>query len=561
MISNNFIISRRFMKLFKYVFLILLTVLITLFLSALPAIAANEQTGKPALHEDPSAPVVAQEQGKEPPPPPAETAWVVFHGRELFRVGTVSEVRADERADYLSIRLKSLAESPLFRTNKFLIKEDDNLSVSLIFSGSDYVTAVWEEEAKQLGKSRREIAEERMSIIPEAIDEYRHDYTPTSIIKGVLFAILATALLLVVISLIKRFRRKGEELVERWLSGKNIGEFMQGEGIVSFIKGVSRLLNLVFILWLLIVYLNIVLSFFPWTFGIAASLYELIIGPLKTFGAAFTDYLPNLFFLAAIIVVTVYILRAIKYFFSRLESKAITIKGFYSDWSAPTFQLVRIIVIAFAVVAAFPYIPGSSSPAFKGISIFMGVLFSLGSTSAVANIISGLILTYMRPFMVGDQVKVGETVGIVTERRLLSTRIQTPKNELVAIPNVYIVSNHIINYSYMSKEKGLLLHTAITIGYNSPWRVVHDLLIRAAMDTADILKEPKPFVLQTSLEDFYIRYELNAATDHPERRPQIYSELHQNIQDRFAGAGVEIMSPHYRQIRDSGVDTIHDKPD
>jgi small-conductance mechanosensitive channel len=549
------------MKLFKRVFLILQTGLIALLLFVLPAIAADEQKGKPDLHEVPTAPVIAQEQGKEPPQPPADTTtWVVFHGRELFRVGPVSEVGADTRANDLSVRLKSLSGSPLVRTDRFLIKDDENLGVSLIFSGSDFVTSVWEQEAKLLGKGRREIAEERMSIIREVIDEYRHDYSLSSILKGVLFAILATAVLLAVFALIKRLRRKGEELVERWLSGKTVGKFLHGESIVSFIKGVTRLLHLVVILWLLIIYLNLVLSFFPWTFGIAARLFELIIGPLKTFGTAFAGYIPNLFFLAAIIGITVYILRTIKYVFSSIESRAITIKGFYADWATPTFQLVRIIVIALAVVAAFPYIPGSSSPAFKGISIFLGVLLSLGSTSAVANIIGGLILTYMRPFMVGDHVKVGETVGSVMERRLLSTRIQTPKNELVAIPNAYIVSNHIINYSYMSKKKGLLLHTAVTIGYNSPWRVVHDLLISAAMDTADILKQPKPFVLQTSLEDFYIRYELNAATNHSERRPQIYSELHQNIQDRFAGAGVEIMSPHYRQIRDSGADTIPDGP-
>jgi small-conductance mechanosensitive channel len=206
-------------------------------------------------------------------------------------------------------------------------------------------------------------------------------------------------------------------------------------------------------------------------------------------------------------------------------------------------------------VAAFPYIPGSNSPAFKGISIFLGVLLSLGSTSAVANIFAGLLLTYMRPFVIGDQVEIGDTIGVVTERRLLSTRVITLKNELVVIPNIFIVSNSIINYSFMAKKKGLLLHTAVSIGYDSSWRQVHELLIKAAQDTAYILEKPKPFVLQTSLDDFYINYEINAATDHPEKRMEIYSELHQNIQDLFAGAGIEIVSPHYRQIKDSSADT------
>ncbi|GAG66479.1 unnamed protein product [marine sediment metagenome] len=152
-------------------------------------------------------------------------------------------------------------------------------------------------------------------------------------------------------------------------------------------------------------------------------------------------------------------------------------------------------------------------------------------------------------------------MGDVTERRLLSTRIHTTKNEQVAVPNMTILNGHIVNYSELAKEEGLILHTAVTIGYDAPWRTVHELLLAAAGDTADVLKEPPPFVLQTALEDFYIRYELNAATDRPDRMPAIYSGLHQNIQDRFAEAGVEIMSPHYRSRRDGTESTIPKKLD
>ena len=200
---------------------------------------------------------------------------------------------------------------------------------------------------------------------------------------------------------------------------------------------------------------------------------------------------------------------------------------------------------------AFPYIPGSSSPAFKGISIFLGVLFSLGSSGAVGNIVAGVILTYTRAFQAGDRVQIGEAVGDVVGKNLLATRVRTIKNEDITIPNALVLGSHIKNYSCHAREPGLILHTSVTIGYDAPWRTVHQLLIDAARNTRLVLAEPAPFVLQTALDDFYVSYQLNAYTGEAAQMAATYSELHQNIQDRFNVAGLEICSPHFSAMRDA----------
>jgi small-conductance mechanosensitive channel len=215
-----------------------------------------------------------------------------------------------------------------------------------------------------------------------------------------------------------------------------------------------------------------------------------------------------------------------------------------------------MMVIALTIIVIFPYLPGSKSPAFQGISIFVGVLLSLGSSSAVANAIAGIILTYMRSFLIGDWVKIGDTTGEVVEKNILVTRILTPKNEVITIPNATVMGGSVMNYTHEAKNAGVIFHTTVTIGYDAPWKMVNRLLLDAAMATENVLGDPQPFVLQTALNDFYVSYELNAYTDVPRRMQFIYSELHQNIQDKFNEAGVEICSPHFSSLRDGNTIAI-----
>ena len=233
-----------------------------------------------------------------------------------------------------------------------------------------------------------------------------------------------------------------------------------------------------------------------------------------------------------------------------------TIPGFYPDWANPTYQIARVLILAFMLIVIFPYMPGSDSQIFKGVSVFLGVLFTFGSAGALSNVVAGLVLTYMRAFILGDRVKIGDVTGDIVGKTLLVTRIRTIQNEIVSIPNSTVLNSHTLNYSSDAPEKGLIVYTTVTIGYDVPWRQVHQLLIDAALNTEMIDIEPVPYVLQTSLDDNYVSYRLNAYTKQPNKQAVIYSGLHQNIQDEFNKAGVEIMSPHYRAIRDGNTATI-----
>ncbi len=251
-----------------------------------------------------------------------------------------------------------------------------------------------------------------------------------------------------------------------------------------------------------------------------------------------------------------YFLKLVRMVFFEIQTGRITFTGFHKDWAQPTFKLSRFLIIVIAVVMVSPYLPGFGSPAFQGLSIFFGILLSLGSTAAIANIVAGTALTYMRPFNVGDRVKIADTMGDVVEKTLLVTRIRTIKNVEVTIPNSMVLGSHMINFSTEAKEGRLILFTSVTIGYDVPWRQVQELLIEAARVTNGIVTEPAPFILQTSLNDFSVTYELNAYTAEAQQLLRIQSELHANIQDKFNQAGVEIMSPTYSALRDGNQATI-----
>lgn len=317
-------------------------------------------------------------------------------------------------------------------------------------------------------------------------------------------------------------------------------------------KGI-RLALLLFIIYLL---LPVLFSLFPWTQGIAQQLIGYVIDPLKSIANAFLNFIPDLLTIAVISVVAYYLIKLLKFFHIEVAKERLVIPGFYPEWARPTFNLVKTIIIALTFIAIWPHLPMSNSDVFRGVSTFFGLLVALGGASAFSNIISGLVLTYMRSFKIGDRVKIGEVIGDVKEKTLLNTRIKTIKNEIVTIPNSQMLNSHTINYSTANDENGLMLYTTITIGYDVPWREVHSLLVEAALKTEHIKKLPKPFVLQTSLDDFYVSYQLNARTREIHKMALIYSELHKNIQDHFNKAGIEIMSPHYSAIRDGNHTTV-----
>jgi small-conductance mechanosensitive channel len=288
-----------------------------------------------------------------------------------------------------------------------------------------------------------------------------------------------------------------------------------------------------------------VLSLFPWSRPAAKVLFKLVLNPLNSLWKGFLAALPDLMFLLVLWFVVRYLIKIVRAFFTGVGSGRIRLESFEADWAEPTYKIVRVVIIAFALVIAYPYIPGSDSAAFKGVSVFVGVILSLGSSSFIGNMIAGLSMTYRGAFKVGDRIKIGEVVGTVEDVKLMVTRVLTPKNERVIIPNSNILATDVVNYSQMAREVGLVLHSTVGIGYDTPWRQVEAMLVEAAARTDGLLDEPPPFVLQKSLGDFAVNYEINAYCNEANRIPALYSALHANIQDVFNENGVQIMSPAY----------------
>ncbi|GHV16324.1 hypothetical protein FACS189493_1960 [Spirochaetia bacterium] len=276
-------------------------------------------------------------------------------------------------------------------------------------------------------------------------------------------------------------------------------------------------------------------------------LFGYVLNPLKNIAIGLVSFIPHLITIVIILWVAKYAIRLLKFFATQIEKERLVIPGFYPDWAAPTFNILRVLIYAFTVVVIYPYLPGSGSAVFQGVSVFIGVLFSLGSSSAIGNLIAGLVITYMRPFKVGDRIQFQNITGFVVEKSLTVIRIRTHKNEFVTFPNTMVLNSSIINYNTSAdeKEEGLILHADVTMGYNVPWTQVHEILITAALKTSHVQTDPKPFVLQTALDDFYAKYQINAYTKDVDLVPGIYSELYQNLQDGFAAAGINLTAPAY----------------
>jgi small-conductance mechanosensitive channel len=299
------------------------------------------------------------------------------------------------------------------------------------------------------------------------------------------------------------------------------------------------------ILIIAFLYVHYVLSLFPWTRAYANRQFGYIIDPLESMGQRIVNEIPNLVFLVILYIVVKYLLAVVHLFFNAVDRGQVTFSGFDREWAQPTFTLLRFAVIALALVVAYPYIPGSGSAGFKGISVFVGIVFSLGSSSAIGNTIAGYMMTYRRAFRVGDRVKIGDTIGNVTKMRLQVTHVQTIKNEEVTVPNSTILASEVVNFSALARSLGLILHTSVNVGYGTPWRQVEALLVMAAERTTGLMRQPRLFILQRALENFAVTYELNAYCDNAQAMASLYTDLHRNILDLFNEYGVQIMTPAY----------------
>lgn len=497
-------------------------------------------------------PPVQAPPGKAQPASPKKSP-VMFAGKELFPVLGMGSFSPEDRATSISARMKNIAEDLAIRTDS--IKTVDEDSSTYVVTGDTIILSVTDRDAAEYGRTRQDLAGEYAGKIRAAIERYRADYSRESILYALLYTLIATVICSLLLLLVCRLFRMLHNLIEtrykerlHAIHIKTI-EIVQVQRVRAIVDGAVKFFRLGIILVIAYTFIHVVLGFFPWTRSIADQILGFVLAPLKVIGTGIIKDIPNLLFIVALVFITRYLLKFMQMFSTQVEQGNITFSGFFPEWAKPTYKIIRFLVIAFAAVVAFPYVPGSNSPAFKGVSIFIGVLFSLGSQSTISNILAGLTMTYRRLFKVGDRVRIGDIVGDVADIRLQVTHFRTVKNEEVIVPNSTILSSNVTNYSTLRKEKALILYTSVTIGYDTPWRQVHALLLMAAARVPGLLRDPAPFVLQKSLEDFYVRYELNVYTDTPHMMALLYSEMHKNIQDCFNEYGVQIMSPNYEADR------------
>lgn len=497
-------------------------------------------------------PVLAQQAS----PTPSETPVgypVTVEGTQVFLIYEgIGSVTAEQRAEAVSERIRKLIYS---NDDLSQVKGADSPYGTAVMLGDTVLAVVTDEDAKHYHASRPVVANYLANRIREALGEARRERTAAYLIQASIKALVTLAIYMALVWLVVR--------VGRWLLQKlhaastRIGgitiqqsQILAGTRIAAIFMAGVRLLRVLLLISLTWVFLATEFSYFPWTRAHGELLLNYVVRPVRLIGLALLNYLPNLFYIAVIVAVMYFVLKVVRVLLREVEHGNIRISGFYPEWGQPTYKIVRFLLIAFTAVVVYPYLPGENSPAFKGIGIFIGVLFSLGSTSAVANVVAGVILIYTRGFRVGDWVRIGDNMGEVTAQTMLATHLKTIKNEEIILPNSVILGGYVTNYSMLAQNNGLILYTSVTIGYDQPWRKIHELLIEAALKTKNILPTPAPFVLQNALDDSFVEYEINAYTDKPLLMVFTYSDLRANIQDVFFNAGVEIMSPTFHAVRD-----------
>ena len=530
------------------------------------------QTQPPASSADPTllpappqfqplAPLYFPELAPSARPTPAN---VTIGGEQvLFPItAAVGQFQPADRAAATTRKIAQLVSDPSFNAQTITIS--DHEGGTDVLAGDLVLTTVTNRDADfdATGRTRQAVAAAHAAAIRTAVLAEKAKYSPRSLTIGAVKAAAATlALVLLLIALrlgfgffYTKIRNRGGNRI-RSLRIQSL-ELLSKERITDILLQSARALRFALTLLLLYLFIPLVFSFFAKTHRFGHTLVGYVMAPVAPGWHAFFAYLPNLLVLVVIAFFTFQAYRITRFLFREIERGTIVWPGFYPEWALPTSRIVELLLIAFALVLAFPYLPGSNSLAFKGVSIFLGVLLSLGSSTAIANIVAGILLTYTRAFRIGDRVQIADTIGDVIEKTLLATHVRTIKNVDVTVPNGLVLGSHIFNFSRSTAQNPLILNTSMTVGYDAPWRQVHQLLIRAATGIEGVLADPPPFVLQTALDDFYVRYQINAYTSAPERMAQIYSELNERIQDEFNAVGLEIMSPHYNALRHGETTTI-----
>ena len=479
---------------------------------------------------------------------------VMVDGDTLFclytkKGGQSAMQRAQEAGELIELIGKKINVDP----NRVYVENTDIFSdimydteVLVSFTDAD---AMWE------GISRDSLVANRKQIVVNKFRHMKRQYGIWRMVKSVIYCLLVLIAQIFLYRLTRwgfiKIEARIQALKDTKLKAIKIQsyEILDTEQQVSLLLLASRIVKWIIVLLQLLISLPIIFGIFPSTKGFALQLLSYFLVPIKKIVLGVIGYIPNLISIFVIWYATKSLVRLARYIAGEIEKGDLKIKNFFPEWAMPTFHIVRILLYTFMIAMVYNYLPGSDSGVFQGISVFIGLIISLGSSTLIANLMAGLVITFMRPFRLGDRIKLNDTVGDIIEKTPLVTRVKTPKNEIVTVPNSFVMSSLTTNYSSSAQEYGLIIHTDVTFGYEVPWQQVHELMVKAALATQHIEAEPRPFVLQTKLDDWYVVYQINAYTRHPEYMAGIYSQLHGNIQDIFHAAGIEVMSPHFMGVR------------
>lgn len=471
---------------------------------------------------------------------------------------------AAQRAQMARENIENLGSRLTLKPDSVYIDISDNISE--IMYDNQVITSLTDRDAMWAGVPQDSLASDVRIKIVDALKKLQDTHSIWQLLKRICFLIFIIVaqyfLIRLTFWLFAKLRKHIHKMRDRQLKPIMIQnyELLDTNRQVKVLLYLSNIVKWVVIALQLLISIPLIFAIFPQTENLAYTLLGYIWYPVKAILSGIVEYIPNLFTIAVIWFAIRYLIKLFHYLCKEIETERLKINGFFPDWARPTYNIIRFLLYAFMVAMIYPYLPGSDTGVFQGISVFVGLIISLGSSTVIGNIIAGMVITYMRPFRKGDRIKLDDTIGDIIEKTPLVTRIKTSKNEIVTVPNSFIMSSKSVNYTTSARDYGLILHTEVTIGYDVPWRLVHQLLIDAALATDGIINSPKPFVLETALNDWYPVYQLNAYTREPQRMSAIYSQLHQNIQDRFNEAGVEIMSPTYLATRDGNPSTVVTNP-
>ena len=405
------------------------------------------------------------------------------------------------------------------------------------------------------GMSRRDLAEEYLRILSAEIGRLHADYGLKAKLTGLGWAVFLIVVQVLFFMLTARFIRYLRHLIVEGVDGRMKPLVIKGYELMNIhqekriLLFLTRVLQVFLILLQLFISLPLLFSIFPETEKFTWNMINYVWSPLRDMVVSIVRYFPNLVKIVVIVYVVRWVLKGLRHLSNEIAAERLKIDRFYQDWARPTYQIVRIFVIAFTLVVIWPWLPGSESGIFKGVSIFVAALFSLGSTTTIGNLISGIIITYMRPFLVGDFVRIGDQEGEVVEENAFVTRLRDIKGNLVTVPNNSILSQQTVNYTAAARDgKGSIVHSSFTFTYHVPRETVESYLLEGAARCKLLEKNPKPFVLYTALEDFYTQYEINGYTKETARLFAVYSELHRNIIDVFHEHNLDPTSSHFIKV-------------